>query len=399
MQARIEELRLFNEKQTLAQTKVGELAAWFTYKYFVYISIGVISGSPHFPLNWLIDWWRKPLVCHVRYVTRKTYLFPQTRSIGFPKEAAQQYGRAAMRGSPALQYADRLRGNVRTFRGSIQCGRSHGMNAQAYALDWRGVLAAEAVSLQSCYCWGALSTGQPFWHSYKSMFHVLRSFDAAYEGSVLRVCVKALYSYVHTYLLVWFMHESAWNSCLYSFFHTESCKKSQRNCAENPSTSAWISTSACTKKSRYSSEKCKYVVLFMCFGRCTQQHQVLTTRVFVWLVAGWGDWKDSRMRSTDRTVSDSSKQVWRWDSKEQWGILAQEGQWRSTKSAVRAGFEEAYIVGGGILCLPSYSEDISVCMYVCCSFYCELVSLHLALYPTLYRFYHFQWLVTSREMC
>jgi len=51
IQARIEELHLFNEKQTLAQTKVGELAAWFTYKYFVYISIGVISGSPHFPLN------------------------------------------------------------------------------------------------------------------------------------------------------------------------------------------------------------------------------------------------------------------------------------------------------------------------------------------------------------
>ena len=51
MQARIEELRLFNDKQTLAQTKVGDFVAWFTQKYFVYISIGVISGSLHFPLN------------------------------------------------------------------------------------------------------------------------------------------------------------------------------------------------------------------------------------------------------------------------------------------------------------------------------------------------------------
>ena len=30
---------------------------------------------------------------------------------------------------------------------------------------------------------------------------LFRSFGAAYEGSVLRVYVKALYSYVHTYLL------------------------------------------------------------------------------------------------------------------------------------------------------------------------------------------------------
>ena len=65
MQARIEELRLFNDKQTLAQTKVGDFAAWFTQKYFVYISIGVISGSLHFPLNWLTDWRKKPLMWHV----------------------------------------------------------------------------------------------------------------------------------------------------------------------------------------------------------------------------------------------------------------------------------------------------------------------------------------------
>ena len=153
MQARIEELRLFNDKQTLAQTKVGDFAAWFTQKYFVYISIGVISGSLHFPLNWLIDWWRKPLV--------------------------------------------------------------------------------------------------------------------------------------------------------------------------------WM-----------------YVVLFMCFSRCMQHHQVFTTRVFVWPVAGWSDCKDSRMRSTDRTVSYSSKQIWRWDSKEQRGSLAQEGQWRTTKSTVRLGLNvHLYICG------------------------------------------------------
>jgi len=74
---------------------------------------------------------------YVRYVTRKTYLFPQTRRIGFPKVAARQYAdaRAAMRGLPARHSADRLRGNARTFRGSIQCGRGPGMNAQAYALD------------------------------------------------------------------------------------------------------------------------------------------------------------------------------------------------------------------------------------------------------------------------
>ena len=77
------------------------------------------------------------LIYKIRYVTRKTYLFPQTRRIGFPKVAARQYAdaRAAMRGSPARYSADRLRGNARTFRGSIQCGRGPGMNAQAYALD------------------------------------------------------------------------------------------------------------------------------------------------------------------------------------------------------------------------------------------------------------------------
>ena len=93
------------------------------------------------------------------------YLFLQTCRVGFPKVAARQYAdaRAAMRGSPARQYADCLRGNAWTFRRSIQCGRSPrqtglcrsignrelsvyycilhipkrspGMNAQEYALD------------------------------------------------------------------------------------------------------------------------------------------------------------------------------------------------------------------------------------------------------------------------
>ena len=49
------------------------------------------------------------LLIDIRYVTRKTYLFPQTRRIGFPRAAARQY-------------ADRQRGNARTLRGSIQYG-------------------------------------------------------------------------------------------------------------------------------------------------------------------------------------------------------------------------------------------------------------------------------------
>ena len=45
---------------------------------------------------------------YVWYVTRKTYLFPQTRRVGFPKIAAWQYADACatMRGSSARQCAD-----------------------------------------------------------------------------------------------------------------------------------------------------------------------------------------------------------------------------------------------------------------------------------------------------
>ena len=59
-----------------------------------------------------------------------------------------------------------------------------------------------------------------------------RSFDAAYEGSVLRVYVKALYiaMYIRTYVPAGFRHfphKSAWNSYL-DFFHVEPCGKSKR---------------------------------------------------------------------------------------------------------------------------------------------------------------------------
>ena len=84
-------------------------------------------------------------------------------------------------------------------------------------------------------------------------FKSFRSFDAAYEGSVLRVYVEALY--IATYI----------RTCWFAIFHTnprrnpafrvESCGKLQRNRVENLSASAWISASACTRKARNSSEK------------------------------------------------------------------------------------------------------------------------------------------------
>ena len=59
---------------------------------------------------------------HIRYLTRITYLFPQTCRLGFPQVAARQSAgaRTAIRGSPARQCADRLRGNARIIRGSVQ---------------------------------------------------------------------------------------------------------------------------------------------------------------------------------------------------------------------------------------------------------------------------------------
>ena len=77
----------------------------------------------------------------IRYVTRKTYLFPQTRRVGIPEAAARQYAdaRAAMRGSSAWECADAPR---------IYTMRSPRMSAKAYALDRRRVLGAGAVPLQ-----------------------------------------------------------------------------------------------------------------------------------------------------------------------------------------------------------------------------------------------------------
>ena len=98
--------------------------------------------------------------------------FLQTSRVGFLKIAARQYvdDRAAIRGSSVWQCADHLCGNARTLRGSLQCGRSLWMNTQVYALDQRRVLAAEVVSLQSCYRWAALSIGQPFCHSQTTVY-------------------------------------------------------------------------------------------------------------------------------------------------------------------------------------------------------------------------------------
>ena len=61
----------------------------------------------------------------IRYVTRKTYLFPQTRRVGFPRAAARQYAdaRAAIRGLSARQYADCQRGNTRIVSAAMR-GRS-----------------------------------------------------------------------------------------------------------------------------------------------------------------------------------------------------------------------------------------------------------------------------------
>ena len=58
---------------------------------------------------------------YVRYVTRKTYLFPRTRRVGFPKVAARQYAdaRAAILGSSARQFSDRQRGNSRIVSAAI----------------------------------------------------------------------------------------------------------------------------------------------------------------------------------------------------------------------------------------------------------------------------------------
>lgn len=101
--------------------------------------------------------WNHQIICsnvtllqiYLRFVTRKTYHFPQTRRVRFPKVAARQYveARAPMQGSSVQQSTDRLRGNARTLRRSIHCGKTPQINTQACAHDRRRVLGSEAVSL------------------------------------------------------------------------------------------------------------------------------------------------------------------------------------------------------------------------------------------------------------
>ena len=71
----------------------------------------------------------------------ENFLLSQTRRIGFLTVAYMQYV------DTVRQCADCQHGNARMLHGSIQCGRSLRMNAQAYALNRRRVLAAEAVML------------------------------------------------------------------------------------------------------------------------------------------------------------------------------------------------------------------------------------------------------------
>ena len=58
----------------------------------------------------------------VLYVTRKTYLFPQTRRVGFPKVAARQYADAR-----AAICADRQRGILQ-----IVCAAMRGRSTDLY---------------------------------------------------------------------------------------------------------------------------------------------------------------------------------------------------------------------------------------------------------------------------
>ena len=80
---------------------------------------------------------------HIRYVTRITYIFPQTCRVGFPKV------------------------------GSIPCWRRPRMNAEAYVLDWRQVSAAKVASLQSRYCWGSLQWSDTSSHAISASYTVL----------------------------------------------------------------------------------------------------------------------------------------------------------------------------------------------------------------------------------
>ena len=102
--------------------------------------------------------------------------------------------------------AARHRSSVRMLRRSIQCGRSPRINAQAYALDRRWVLATETVSLQSRYRWGAL-----FWSAILSFANHCKRTSRRFMFQVIRRCLwrkcvasehkGTVPSYVHTCLL------------------------------------------------------------------------------------------------------------------------------------------------------------------------------------------------------
>ena len=235
-------------------------------------------------LPWKASEGRYQLV-YIQYMTRKTYLFPRIRCVGFPKVAAWQYAdaHAAIRGSSAWQCADAPRIlKSADERASLRTRSKTGIGC------WSSIL-------QSRYRWGALSIGQPFCHSHTTAyvarlswiiqdnhklamvtnlrskllcvcrcertsrrFESFRSFNTAYEGSLLRVYVEALCiaMYIRTCWFTIFHTNPQWKPA----FCEESCGKLQQNRAENPSASAWISMSACTGKSRNSSEKCKISV-------------------------------------------------------------------------------------------------------------------------------------------
>ena len=133
---------------------------------------------------------------YVRYVTRKTYLFPQTHRIGFPKVATRLYADtcAAKRGSSVRQGTDHLCGcsadlyNAEEVRGWMH-KRTHSIEDGYWLLKQYPCSHATAEGL---------SFGQPFCHSQTTAnvqvdVSCFRSFDAAYEESVLQVNIKALY--------------------------------------------------------------------------------------------------------------------------------------------------------------------------------------------------------------
>ena len=140
------------------------------------------------------------------------------RRVGFLKVAAQQYtdAHAAMHRSSEQQCAD------------------HRMNTQVYALDWSRVLAAEAVSLQSRYCWEALPIGQPFCHSQTTAYIASLRLSWIFVINKRSICSCA---YVHrcgctsqcfTFQVIWCC---LWRKCVasvrkgtvHSYVHTYIC--------------------------------------------------------------------------------------------------------------------------------------------------------------------------------